>query len=792
MKVKTLTLLTIAVIVLPIVAAFFIPAVAHAQLPLPPGVKREDVVIFDVQISKVRNPDNFNPWVIGQQASVIGVSQLCLDALWYTDYVHGKDWPIVAAEYPPKYEDDYSKVIVKIRKGIYWSDGVEMTAEDWVFGIEYALKNENSPQHAFANAWIKRAYVIDRYTFAIELKRPSPYFHYYFVVLGPGIYNWVMPKHYFEKKGLSIEEIHADKFNPPVCIGPYVLEAYDPAGTWFLWKRRDDWYRSSIKWVLDLAIAQGTTKPTWPWQPDPKISQPVWPGPKYVMYRVFTSEEGKVIAMSRGELDWIFDATPEAWKAIKARVGDKAIAWYEHWPWFWGYDTTNRGIYFNVLKYPYNITAVRWALALATNMTRVLIEGYEGTQRAVVVPIAAMEPAARYWNDIIVPIVSKWTLRDVLGEVADKCVPEYADMPIWDPEVGFRVYEWGRSQGLLTKELPPEEITRIWGPGWWKYAPEVAEKILTCLGFKKEGGKWYLPDGTPWKIKMNIPAGFELDAVRLGLAVAEEWRRFGIDVETIPLDAAVFWTDQMNYKKYTVGAYWGTGASDPQAPLIRLDSWRCVYVKPVGEYSPNPNGYCNKEFDKYFLEAMSHPPGSKETMEAAKKALLIFIKDMPVIWMGNCKKLLPILTEYWKGWPSAYNYYWGPKLWGTQSAKIVLMALTPVKSTMDVTFEEYLKEVLATATPSPSPTTSPSPTPSPTPTVTVTGPGVTVTVTKTVEKTVTAGAATVTKTVEKTVTTATTVKETTTITTTEWSITTAIGIVLLIIGIAIGYAIKRR
>mgnify|MGYP000312400901 CR=1 FL=1 len=91
----------------------------------------------------------------------------------------------------------------------------------------------------------------------------------------------------------------------------------------------------------------------------------------------------------------------------------------------------------------------------------------------------------------------------------------------------------------------------------------------------------------------------------------------------------------------------------------------------------------------------------------------------------------------------------------------------------------------ATPTASPTPTPTASPTPSPTPTAV--GATVTVTVTKTVEKTTV-----VSTTVEKTAVATTAVEKTITVTEVNWGAAAGIGIVLLIIGIVIGYAIRRR
>ena len=794
----------------------------NSQLPLPPGVKREEVLVLDTQVSKVANPNSFNRWVIGASATTVaGLEQLCLDTLWYVNYTTGAVSPIVATG-PAEYNNDYTVMIVRLRRGIVWSDGrgtrFPMTAWDWVYGINATKINNNLAQYAFVNTWIDSAWVIDNYTFAVKLKKSNPFFHYYFTVVGAVIYDYVMPMQYFKDKGTTPQNVHTDSYNPPLCIGPYVLDSYDPGGTWFLWRRRDDWINSSIGWMV------GRTVP--------------WPGPKYVMFRVFPSESEKVIAMTRGDLDWIFDATPQTFKAIKDQLGDRVIAWYTSWPYFWGYPTSNRGIYFNNMRYPYNISALRWALAFAINMTRVLTLGYAGTQRAVAIPASITEPSTMFWDSQLIPIISNWTVCDVVKGVT--LPTDICSRKIWDPDVALRVNQWAVKEGYIKEPYSDSEAKRIWGKGWWKYMPDVAEAILKALGFYRgSDGYWRLPNGTIWKIPLNVPSGFEMDAVQLGYAVAEEWRRFGIHVDVTPYDSTPFWTQQFNYGAFSVGSYWGFSGNDPWSTPIFLDGWRCIYVKPIGNYSPNAARYCNPQLDNYVLQAESYPPGSKESIEATKQALLIFIRDMPVIWMGNCKKLQPILTDYWTNWPAANNFYWGQDFWGKQPVKYVIAHLIPVKTPMDIIMlstirigprqplptwtpptgvkivqEPFTPPIYMTQTPT---TTSPSPTPttsSPTPTTITTSPTTTTTPTTittatTTPPSVTTSTAamtavtttvvvptTIVSTVVSTVSSVLTATMTATITVTqrvtEWATTIAIAIVLLIIGFAIGWLIKRK
>ncbi|MEM1644693.1 MAG: ABC transporter substrate-binding protein [Ignisphaera sp.] len=756
---------------------------AISQLPLPPDVKREEVLILDTQISRVATPDDLMGWRIGGN-TVTGFHQLCLDVLWYVNFTSGELVPIIA-EGMPKYNEDYTVLTVKIKKGITWSDGHPLTAWDFVYGINTTKANSNLAAYSAANAWIEYAVVVDDYTFVVKLKRSNPYWHFNtLAIVGPAIYNYVMPKHYFEAKKLAPTDVHTDKYNPPLCIGQYVLHSYDPGGTWYLWKRRDDWVNSSLGWFI-------------------KAGKVPWPGPKYVMFRVFPSETEKIIAMTRMELDWIFDATPQAFEAVKNALGDKVGAWYPHWPYFWGYPTSNRGIYFNNMRYPYNISAVRWALAFAINMTRVLTDGYKGTQRAVAIPIIITWPLKEFWEPKFLPIITKWKVKDVVTGVT--LPPDIAEKDIWDPDVAIRVLAWGKANGYLEIDLPPEIAKDIWGSGWWKYMPDVAEAILKALGFRRgPDGKWLLPDGTPWKMQLNIPSGFEMDAVQLGQFVAEEWRRFGIDVEVVPYEAATFWTDQFNYGRFSVGSYWGISGNDPYSIPVFLDGWRCAFVKPIGNYSANAARYCNPTYDEYVLKALASPPGSQQMIDAVLNAVITFMKDQPVIWMGNCKKLQPLLLEYWTNWPTAYNFYWGQDFWGKQTIKLIITYMVPRKVQMDIVTTNTIvigpdqplpewagKDPRVTVVQKPIPywllpteTRTPTPSPSPTPTTTP------------VETPTVTGVTTITITtisiVERTTTTLSTVLVSTTIRETDWTMTMLLAVVLFVVGFAISWFIKKK
>ncbi|MCB0055320.1 MAG: ABC transporter substrate-binding protein, partial [Caldilinea sp.] len=72
------------------------------------------------------------------QTSSTGFQQLALDALWYIDPDAGVDgvWDNSLAAEKPVYNEDFTQMTVKLREGIYWSDGVEFTADDVIYTLD--------------------------------------------------------------------------------------------------------------------------------------------------------------------------------------------------------------------------------------------------------------------------------------------------------------------------------------------------------------------------------------------------------------------------------------------------------------------------------------------------------------------------------------------------------------------------------------------------------------------------------------------------------------------------------
>src|SRR5262249_10068453 len=99
----------------------------------------------------------------------------------------------------------------------------------------------------------------------------------------------------------------------------------------------------------------------------------------------------------------------------------------------------------------------------------------------------------------------------------------------YDPTAPQRVADNARSHGYAFPD-DPAFIEKAFGLGWYKFAPDIAEKLLIKNGFKRDDNKmWLLPDGTPWKITFLAGTTLSNHEVRNAVASVQQWKKFGID-----------------------------------------------------------------------------------------------------------------------------------------------------------------------------------------------------------------------------------------------------------------------
>ncbi len=679
----------------------------EAQLPMLAGIPRGDVYIAENHWGRFVDPYHFN-WLVPGVPVGYGHTHVCAGYLWFFNTTSGELIPWVSATYP-EYSPDYTKMRVYIRKGVTWSDGTPYTADDLVFQVNLIKGDSRLSWHAVLKTWVKDIRKIDDYTVEFELTNPNTRFHYYFMSqLGMPL----LPRHVFKAVIDRGEDLLKFKFYPPVCLGAYKLKELDPTGYWFLWERNEDWWGTKLYGLK--------------------------PGPKYVLFIHYGPDEREALAWRRFELDsvrtWlpeVFETVykdPEAVKYLGGFYGTRA-------PYAWPYDACKKGPVYNVLKYPYNITDVRWALTYALDI-REAINAFTG------------------------PDGSK---------------------PIPSP---FPIIPYPKSVEIYIKPLEPELIKYGYDPslGWFKQDLAKAEELLKRNGFSRgPDGKWRLPSGEKWTINIMTFAEIELESQRLAYIVAEQWRRFGIDVNVEPVAPGAF-DSRLIKGEWEVVTYFPSCNFLPVDLGDILPRWHSKYCNPELPglaWLTYSNWACynftkRSDLDKVLEELERSPPGSPQAIEATKKALLIWLEQMP--WPQFFP--VPFYTlnnRYcWEGFPEyPKNYYNDPVYWWPHF-QIILLQLKPtgrcsMKEAYTPTKFPQIPPVEAVVK-TPAPITQLTPTPA-------------------VQQVQTIAITLVrTYTLPATFTIATTVP----VREIDWPTTAGIGVAVFIVGIAVGYLILRR
>ena len=611
------------IVLLCVVVMLAVPFSVWAQ-GVPGGLPRNETLIADILTGRVGAPGNFNEWV-GWKWRDRGMQTLANEPLWIVDFATGKIVNGLAAG-DPIYNEDFTRLEIPLREGVAWDDGTPFTSADVVFTVETLMKYEGFNDHPVFAEGVASVSAPDDYTVVLELKQPDSRFHTRF--LDRWGCTWIMPKHIFEK----VEDPITFEFNPFVGTGPYKLHSYDPSGFWTIWEKREDWDKSPT------GILYGEPKP------------------KYIVYQYFANEGAKILAQLTHQAD-VVNLSADGLKAMLAQ-SKTSRAYQLTFPWVVNNDPCITGIAFNAIKAPYDNREVRWALALAIDIADYMGIAVDGTGALSPVHIPSL---GSYPENFIKPMeawLSEFTLDLGNGETFKP----------YDPDAPQRVAEYAKSRGYIFSE-EQEDLDKAFGLGWYKYAPEVAEKLLVNNGFSKDkDGKWLLPDGSPWKIQILTDTDLATDmGSRNAVAAAQQWKKFGIDAEVYPSEARA---DLYNTGDFEVTSAWPAQEPWGAGPdLYRvINHWNSAFLKPIGEVAAgHPGRWSSPEMDAVIKKLReTNPADSEATIAVGIEALKLLVEDMPGIPTFGYIGFVAWDQEYWTNWPGSENAYtqpythWGP------------------------------------------------------------------------------------------------------------------------------------
>jgi peptide/nickel transport system substrate-binding protein len=589
------------------------------------NVPRNETIIIENTNDRVIPADNFNYWAGGGGVWALassGFQQLSLDTLWYIDPDAGLNgvWENALASEKPIYNNDFTQMTVKLRKGIYWSDGVEFTADDLIYTVDIQMKTPGMFwSGVFVNA-VDRIEKIDSYTVKFYLKAPNSRFHVSFIVRWNAC--WMMPKHIFEKQS----DVLAYTFNPPIALGPYKLKDYDPQGDWYLWEKRDDWKRTTLALMGDMSQ-----------------------GPKYAMYINAGTDDAKLMAQRNHQLDIIADLPVEGVISLM-RSAPETKSWFPGFPW--GHpDPTLMSVYFNNEKPGLNNKDVRWALTLAIDMVQVGIASSRGalTMSPVMIPPTGMYPS------IYINPLESW-LKAFSLDLGDG-----TSFKPYDPDMAVKVADEARKSLGDLVPTNPADIRRYVGAGWWKKDLAAAEKLMKKAGMRRNSRNiWEFGDGKPFKVDLIVNAEFSSIHTRGAAAIVENWKAFGID-STLVSDANAGTLGGSGEFDTSWGWNIQTWGGHPDL-FFSLGTFHSDMYRPIGEKSVGENyiRWKDPRLDKIIDGIKTLDFDDPKAIELGKDFVKLAVEEMPEIPLMSLNSNTMMDPYYWTGYPNINDPYTDP------------------------------------------------------------------------------------------------------------------------------------
>ncbi len=575
---------------------------------------RRDTVLVRQLTGRVGTPDNMNLWV-GWKWQDRGLQNLADEPLWSVDFATGK---IIngLADGDAKYNADFTECTIPLRKGVAWNDGQPFTAADVVFTAETLMKYPGFSANPKFVDGVASVTAVDDYTVKFVLTKANSRFHTWFLD------RWgcdrIMPKHIFEKQSDPVQFA----FNPYVGCGPYKLHSFDPQGFWTAWVKRDDWAKSPT------GILYGEPKPT------------------YIVIQAFDSEGSQILAQLTHQLD-VSETSADGLKALLAQ--SKTSRGYQPtFPFVVNNDPCITGILFNTARKPFDSLDVRWALILAIDIVEFMSIAVDSTGTMSPVHVPHLGP---YPKDYIEPMqdwLKAFTIDIGNGET----------FAPYDPDVPSRVAADAKSRGYVFPDTK-EFLEQAFGLGWYKYAPDIATKLLVKNGFKQnKDGKWLTPAGKPWTINYLCGTVLTNHDARNAVAAVQQWKKFGIDANVLSIadnDGLQATGDFDVSGNWPAQEPWGAGPD-----LYRvLDRWNSAYKKPIPERTTGIYSRWSSDTMDDVIKRLreTDPFKTDQVISVGTEGLKEAVKNMPGVPTYGYIGFVGWDTYYWTNWPGSENPY---------------------------------------------------------------------------------------------------------------------------------------
>lgn len=323
------------------------PTSAATAAPSGAAADRAKTLILDTEGGKVADSKNYNPYAQGRGGSN-GLVQALIEPIFTTNEVTGKIEPWLGDTMTPN--ADFTKWTLTLKKGIEWSDGQPLNADDLIFTVNMIQKFPDlSTGGKFKDVTMKK---VDDQTVEFTLKQGDPRFE---------LTNFASN---LESQELRIVPQHIWKD----VADPVTFTYYDPAKGWPVF---------SGAWLLDKVVSDTEfdykLNPNW-W--GAKTGFRPLPAATRIVWTLLGDENTRAAAIDKGDLDSMAIAAPSTFLTLQAK-NTKIIAWSKNPP-YGNPDVCDRNLEFNHWVKPWDDPDMRWAVEQAIDRSKLIEIAFAG------------------------------------------------------------------------------------------------------------------------------------------------------------------------------------------------------------------------------------------------------------------------------------------------------------------------------------------------------------------------------------------------------------------------------